>query len=536
MIANNYKIIKKIGEGSSGKVYLSEKNGNKFAIKKINVTNFSKKEKNYLISEIIIQQKHNSDYIIKLLDLFFQNNYIYIISEYACNGTLGQYIKNNPKISPNLINKWLLQIAIGLKYLHDNNIIHRDLKCENVFLDSNFDVKIGDLGIVKILFQKKFAITNIGTPYFMSPELFKGSFYNHKTDIWSLGCILYQLLTSKLPFCGANIIQLSNNIKYKDFNRHINNKFKEDYLYILDRLLDKNYKTRCNLCFIYNNTFLKKNLSDTNFIHHFSKTIMNLNIIGELEPINNWNLILDKVYGNKNDIKSIRSIETKYKTIEDQSCFNSKNKMNLKPLNNPPPIPERDYPTDTILLRTDFLYSKTRDDKIVSNHKNCEINTIPELINNEKLPPIQSRATNVVNDYGNQKMNNRNDVISKVNNKEKLTPLQCKVNEIIINHGDNKIVDNNIYAKKNKKKNHLLNPLSNYRDIQSKQIKEKMILKRNNKLQRLRNLKCKKYKKSTRVQVKNKNLFIKYKKINHAKYIRYYKKNYVSPYSDYNKY
>ena len=129
MIANNYKIIKKIGEGSSGKVYLSEKNGNKFAIKKINVTNFSKKEKNYLISEIIIQQKHNSDYIIKLLDLFFQNNYIYIISEYACNGTLGQYIKNNPKISLNLINKWLLQLSIGLKYLHDNNIIHRDLKC-----------------------------------------------------------------------------------------------------------------------------------------------------------------------------------------------------------------------------------------------------------------------------------------------------------------------------------------------------------------------------------------------------------------------
>ena len=133
-----YRILKKIGSGSYGKVYkVSDQCNNIYALKKIKLPKMSKCEKKSLINEIIIQKLHNSPYIIKYYDSYIDNKSICIISEYAENGDLENFIKNkyrsNIKINNELICKIFMQICLGINYLHNNKIIHRDIKPSNIF-------------------------------------------------------------------------------------------------------------------------------------------------------------------------------------------------------------------------------------------------------------------------------------------------------------------------------------------------------------------------------------------------------------------
>ena len=107
-----------------------------------------------------------------------------------------------------------IQIAQAIQYLHKHNIIHRDIKTANIFIDNNNKLKLGDFGIVKIL-SGSYEQTNtvIGTPLYMSPELYRNQRYNTKIDIWSLGCVLYEIMTYTLPFIGKTLVDL----KYKIF-------------------------------------------------------------------------------------------------------------------------------------------------------------------------------------------------------------------------------------------------------------------------------------------------------------------------------
>lgn len=95
--------------------------------------------------------------------------------------------------------QWFIQICLGLNYIHSKRILHRDLKSANIFLTSTNCIKIGDFGIAKVL-QGTFeaALTVIGTPYYMSPELCHNKPYTLKSDIWSLGCLLYEMVALKV--------------------------------------------------------------------------------------------------------------------------------------------------------------------------------------------------------------------------------------------------------------------------------------------------------------------------------------------------
>ena len=96
-------------------------------------------------------------------------------------------------------------MALGLYYLHSFKILHRDIKTINMFLGKDDKIKIGDLGVAKLLNQtNNFAHTIVGTPYYLSPELCEEKPYNHKSDIWSLGCVLYELCTFRHPFEATN--------------------------------------------------------------------------------------------------------------------------------------------------------------------------------------------------------------------------------------------------------------------------------------------------------------------------------------------
>merc|ERR1719489_547338 len=120
---------------------------------------------------------------------------------------LKQYLPESDILS------WFVQIALGLQYIHKKNILHRDLKTQNIFVTSQNLIKIGDFGISKSLSHTlDLATTAIGTPHYLSPEICKRQPYNHKSDMWSLGCVLYELCTLQLAFPADNFVALVSRI------------------------------------------------------------------------------------------------------------------------------------------------------------------------------------------------------------------------------------------------------------------------------------------------------------------------------------
>jgi serine/threonine protein kinase len=135
-------------------------------------------------------------------------------------GDLGQHIKKRREtgkhFSENLILNWLLQLVMALEYIHGKKILHRDIKAANVFLTAGCVIKLGDFGISKILSETVHSKTFVGTPYYMSPEMCMNQSYTNKSDIWSLGCVLFEVAALEYPFKGKNLMALLQNITSSD--------------------------------------------------------------------------------------------------------------------------------------------------------------------------------------------------------------------------------------------------------------------------------------------------------------------------------
>lgn len=218
---DDYIILDKIGKGNGQNLIYKVKHLEKnkvFALKKIVYDKNNKADNERTFNEIRIFKEMDHLYIIKYYDYIIKNEYLFIIMEYAAGGDLQKIVKKNLEngthIKENQIWIWFLQICQALKYIHLKKILHRDIKTQNIFLDENKNIKLGDFGISKKLENTTdYAITSIGTPFFLPPEMCNGEKYNMKADIWMLGCVLYELCSLKKPFKGDNMIALINNIK-----------------------------------------------------------------------------------------------------------------------------------------------------------------------------------------------------------------------------------------------------------------------------------------------------------------------------------
>ena len=135
-----------------------------------------------------------------------------IVMEYAPGGDLYQQIVNHKKQQTMFTERdiWdcLVQMTRGLKALHDLNILHRDLKSANVFMSTDGVIKLGDLNVSKVAQQNGLLMTQTGTPYYASPEVWKDQPYDNKSDIWSLGCVIYEMTTLNPPFRAQNMDKL----------------------------------------------------------------------------------------------------------------------------------------------------------------------------------------------------------------------------------------------------------------------------------------------------------------------------------------
>ncbi|XP_076220284.1 serine/threonine-protein kinase Nek5 [Aptenodytes patagonicus] len=211
---DKYEIIKKIGEGSFGKIFLAKGkvDNEQCVIKEINVTQMPVKEKEASQKEVILLAKMKHANIVTFYASLQEKNKLYIVMEYCDGGDLMKRInmQHGVLFNEDQILSWFVQISLGLKHIHDMKILHRDVKAQNIFLSNNGKVaKLGDFGIARQLNSTvEFAHTCVGTPYYLSPEMCENRPYNNKTDIWSLGCVLYELCALKHPFEGNCLHQL----------------------------------------------------------------------------------------------------------------------------------------------------------------------------------------------------------------------------------------------------------------------------------------------------------------------------------------
>lgn len=167
--------------------------------------------------------------------------------EYCDAGDLSQYLNINQQLGKILpeekIWKFFIQICLGLAHIHGRSILHRDIKSMNMFLTKDDKVKIGDLGVAKVLMQTQFAKTFVGTPYYLSPEICEEKPYNEKSDIWALGCILYEMCTFRHPFNATNQAALILKIlkgKYDPIPKEYSPELKK----LIDTILQKNSYAR----------------------------------------------------------------------------------------------------------------------------------------------------------------------------------------------------------------------------------------------------------------------------------------------------
>ncbi|GIY41712.1 hypothetical protein CDAR_428491 [Caerostris darwini] len=213
---SGYEKIRTVGKGAFGTAILYRKKyDDSFVIvKEINMHDLTASERQLAINEISVLSLLNHENIVSYYDSFEEDGILMIEMEYADGGNLAQYLAQMKSfIEEKDILLLFKQIVSAIKHMHDHNILHRDLKTANIFLTKDGTVKVGDFGISKMLTTKQGgAITVVGTPYYISPEMCEGKFYNQKSDIWALGCILYEMACQQKTFEGSNLPALVNKI------------------------------------------------------------------------------------------------------------------------------------------------------------------------------------------------------------------------------------------------------------------------------------------------------------------------------------
>ena len=209
---------KKIGKGAFSVIYKGTHRLTKkiYAIKEISYENLNK-IKHTIKREFTVMKKLNHPNIIKLHEVFFDNDNknVYLVLDYYERGDLCNFLDGKP-LKEKYAKKYMRQLASGLKYLHENNIIHRDLKLKNILVTNSNDIVISDFGFARDGDSNTMFDTLCGSPMYMAPEIMNHKVYDNKSDLWSVGVIMYELLFGTTPYHAKNMIELMKKIKRRD--------------------------------------------------------------------------------------------------------------------------------------------------------------------------------------------------------------------------------------------------------------------------------------------------------------------------------
>ena len=522
----DYIIKSRLGIGSYGTVYkVCKKNTNKiYVIKQVSLLGLGEKEIMEYKSEAKLLSSIKSNYVVKYFDSFIDNHNLNILMEYCDGGDLYQYLDKNKKkkikLKEKIIWQIFIQMIIGLNSIHKKKILHRDIKSQNIFLTKNLDIKIGDLGVSKKLIQTNFAKTFIGTPYYLSPEICMEKPYNDKSDIWAIGCILYELCTFNYPFNaksqGALLLKILNNEPEKIDNNY----YSKDLQNMINLLLNKNYELRPSCADILKMKIILDKAKKYNLIN---------DIMNECDSNNiNNNLLNKKISfkGNKKEnnipekqinIKSKNNNKIYYFDCNEEKPKQQKNNNNITNnkiikealtkimrkqsgkkgniislINNALQVADNNKKEKNIIINNNnkIKYNKSKE-KITKdfnteeriNHKEKKIdmvnidklisiddNILKENSNKLKSKNIKEFADNLnsyVSKYKTSEIKEKK-VLSKIY-KENISPINKKEKRVEINLDKNKYINNNINININNDLNNnnanILNSIMNFKII-----------------------------------------------------------------------
>ncbi|CAK4696069.1 unnamed protein product [Aphanomyces euteiches] len=213
---DKYARIRAVGDGSFGTVYLMREKrdgGRLVCVKDIPVSPYEKVHES--LHEARLMEKLHHPNIIEYYDSILSRNHrhVFIVMAYCSGGDLHAKLCSKRKlVSETTICLWFVQICLGLHGMHAHRIVHRDVKSHNIFISTNGHLVLGDLGIARELEPSELAQTFVGTPCFLSPEVYQGSAYAYSSDIWSLGCVLYEMCTLHFPFVAKTTPALVDKI------------------------------------------------------------------------------------------------------------------------------------------------------------------------------------------------------------------------------------------------------------------------------------------------------------------------------------
>ncbi|XP_008424822.1 MAP/microtubule affinity-regulating kinase 4 isoform X4 [Poecilia reticulata] len=244
----NYRLLKTIGKGNFAKVKLARHilTGREVAIKIIDKTQLNPTSLQKLFREVRIMKTLNHPNIVQLFEVIETEKTLYLVMEYASGGEVFDYLVAHGRMKEKEARAKFRQIVSAVHYCHQKNIVHRDLKAENLLLDADSNIKIADFGFSNEFTEGNKLDTFCGSPPYAAPELFQGKKYDGpEVDIWSLGVILYTLVSGSLPFDGQNLKELRERVlrgKYR-----VPFYMSTDCEGILRRFLVLNPAKRCSL-------------------------------------------------------------------------------------------------------------------------------------------------------------------------------------------------------------------------------------------------------------------------------------------------
>jgi len=247
---HGYEPVRTVGEGSFGKAILvqpvasSAQSDEKAIVKMIDISRASKKERDDALqeSQVLSSLKHPN--IVRYRNNFLAEGWLCIVMDFCEGGDLSSRIKKTraqgKTFSEAQVLWWFTQGIQALKYIHDMHILHRDLKSGNFFLSKSGNIKMGDFGIAKVLeCTAACAQTQVGTPYYLCPEICKGKPYSWGSDIWAMGCILHELCALRVPFDGHDLKSLIQRIT-KAPTPDLPSAYSKDLQDLLNKLLNRN--------------------------------------------------------------------------------------------------------------------------------------------------------------------------------------------------------------------------------------------------------------------------------------------------------